>query len=99
MDAPDGMHVDHINGDGLDNRRENLRVCSPMQNLWNSKKQTNTSGFKGVTKRASDKAFIARIRVNYKLISLGSFADPIDAAKAYDAAARAHFGEFARTNF
>lgn len=89
--------IDHINGDQRDNRIANLRVASTAENSRNAKSQAGSSQFKGVS--ASGRRWVARIKSNRKNISLGSFATEVDAAKAYDAAAIVHFGEFARLNF
>ncbi len=98
LQPDDGQVVDHINGDGLDNRRCNLRVCSQMQNLRNSRIRTdNTSGFKGVSPQCN--RWQASISVSGRPIFLGSYATPEDAAAAYDHAARTHFGIFAALNF
>jgi hypothetical protein len=98
MKAPPGLVVDHINGDGLDNRRENLRLCTVGENARNRRKhRNNTSGFTGVYKQGS--RYISRIRVGGKLLHVGSFLCPEDAARARDKAALEHFGEFASLNF
>jgi HNH endonuclease len=92
--------VDHIDGDGLNNRRSNLRLCSQAQNQWNAGKhrRTNsTSKFKGVWK--SGKHWGASICVKRRKIFLGQFGSEESAAYAYDAAARELHGEFARLNF
>lgn len=100
IDAPRGSIVDHANGDTMDNRRSNLRIASHQQNMSNSqRRKTNTSGYKGVQLRCDGKKWLARIQVNKKTIHLGSFETREDAARAYDAAAIQHFGEFARLNF
>lgn len=100
MEFPD---VDHVNRNTLDNRRINLRPCTRSQNCANQKiRSTNTSGFKGVNlkRRSSGQTkWCARISVNYKRIQLGYFLTAKEAARAYDAAALKHFGEFARLNF
>lgn len=104
----EGMHqlltgwalTDHINGDGLDNRRANLRQASHAQNSRNRRKESGTSSiYKGVTWNKKGRRWMARIRVASKFHHLGSFLVEADAARAYDAAAREHFGEFAALNF
>jgi len=96
--ASSGRIVDHINGDPLDNRRANLRFCSLSQNQHNQRlKRDNTSGFKGV--RRDKKRWMARIQLGPERRYLGSFGSAESAARAYDAAALHHFGEFARLNF
>jgi hypothetical protein len=92
--------VDHRDGDGLNNQDENLRVCNSTGNARNaSKRSDNTSGYKGVTLNKWGNKYEAKIRVNGKLIHLGTFSSPIDAAHAYDAAAKEHHGDFASLNF
>lgn len=87
---------DHRNGDGLDNRRQNLRVATKAQNHQNSSKRCdNRSGYKGVGWHTVNKVW--RVRIRRKTIGL--YKDVVEAAKAYDAAAVLLFGEFARTNF
>ena len=97
----DGLEVDHINGDGLDNRKENLRVATHLENSRNRRKhqcKTNTHHpYKGITTR-DGKRWISRIRVGDVRVCLGRFSTPEDAAKAYDEAAEKYFGEFARPN-
>lgn len=99
MNAPPGVQVDHINGDTLDNRRCNLRLCTHKENGHNRKLQGGTSKFKGVTWHKRDRKWQAGIRHNGKQIHLGYFNDDVEAARAYDRAARKYFGEFARVNF
>ena len=98
LECTDGkQHVDHINGNRLDNRRSNLRWATPQQNLFNQKRNCkNTSGFKGVTWSKSKNKFVAQIHHNSKGIFLGHFTDPKDAHEAYCEAAKRLFGEFAR---
>ena len=91
---------DHINGDTLDNQRRNLRPATRSQNGANARiSKRNTSGFKGVSWHKQVKKWVAKIRVNRKLLHLGLFVSAEDAARAYDAAALKYFGEFARLNF
>jgi hypothetical protein len=98
--APVGLVVDHINGDGLDNRRSNLRVCSMVGNIQNSKiRSDNTTGYKGVYYRKSKGKYISGIMQNGKRIYLGSFETAEEAARAYDQKARELFGPLAWLNF
>jgi hypothetical protein len=92
--------TDHINLDGLDNRRANLRPATHAENLRNRGRQTNnSSGFKGVTWNKRSRKWQAQIGVDRGKRYLGNFVDPEDAARAYDLAARDLHGEFARLNF
>ena len=92
--------VDHVNGNGLDNRRSNLRPATPAQNMQNRMRfRTARSQFKGLLWCHRDGRWRARITVIGKRIDLGRFSDERDAALAYDMAARQHFGEFAALNF
>lgn len=90
---------EHKNGNGLDNRRENLRVATNRQNQqgFQTLRLGKSSQFRGVTKHRA--RWKAGIRVNGRLLYLGLFKHEMDAAKAYDCAARQHFGEFAAPNF
>jgi hypothetical protein len=98
--APNDMYVDHIDGDGLNNTRSNLRVCTNAQNQYNSRKPSNnTSGFKGVSWHKRNKKWLARIKVNNKQNNLGYFDSLIEAAQAYDEAAKRYYGTFANLNF
>jgi hypothetical protein len=99
MNAPKLMLVDHINMNGLDNRRVNMRVCSRSQNSQNRIKTRGVSRFKGVTWHKPSKRWTSYIEFHTKKIFVGMFSDEYDAALAYDAAAKIYFGEFARLNF
>ena len=96
-----GQIVDHINGDGLDNRRENLRLCNNTQNMQNARKKKGTiSRYKGVRfcRRVKEKQWRAGITVHGKNIYLGYYLTQEGAALAYNLAAEKHFGEFAKLN-
>jgi hypothetical protein len=91
------VHVDHIDGNGLNNQRSNIRPCSRSENMRNrGAYRNNTSGFKGVFWFARDRRWRARIRVDGKDKHLGFFDDPEAAHEAYCAAAAELHGEFAR---
>ncbi len=99
--VPAGMVADHINHNGLDNRKANLRPVTRAQNNRHTKK-INTkcrSMYKGIYYDRRDGVWCARITCNGKAIYLGSFKDEIEAAKAYDQAAKKYHGEFAGLNF
>lgn len=97
--APAGICVDHANGDTLDNRTPNLRLCTKQQNVQNMKRpRTNTTGYKGVTFYESTGKWVARIRQPDGHLYLGSFSSPERAALAYNEAATRFHGEFARLN-
>lgn len=95
MEAPDGLDVDHANHDTLDNRRANLRVCTRAQNSINSVLRS-PSGYRGVYAKSGK--WCASI-TGARQIHLGTFGSPVDAARAYDDAARRYHGEFAVLNF
>ena len=91
--------IDHINGDGLDNRRENLRIATHAENLRNRPAPiSNTSGYKGVSWDKSRNKWLVSITVNYKKIHLGRYIDIKEAAKAYNNAVLKYFGDFGRLN-
>jgi hypothetical protein len=92
--------VDHINGDGLDNRRANLREATHAENMRNTGvRSDNTSGYKGVHWYKSRKAWQASIKAEGKQLFLGYHSSAESAARAYDAAALELHGEFAGLNF
>jgi hypothetical protein len=100
IEAPDGFLVDHRNGNGLDNRRTNLRVATQSQNMQNRRKRKNTtSKFIGVSFDKEHSKWDARIYHQRKQVFLGRFVNEIEAAKAFDEAAKKYHGEFARLNF
>jgi hypothetical protein len=101
MKPPEGLVVDHINGNTLDNRRSNLRLATKQQNACNMRvnKEGCTSKYRGVGWHKMSKKWAARIMVNGRRIHLGLFNSEVEAAKAYDEAAKKYFGEFARLNF
>lgn len=98
-EAEDGMEVDHINGDPLDNRRENLRVCTHAENLKNRKlNKNNKSGYKGVRWHVKDKKWRAEIQTLGKNIFLGNYSSKEEAAIAYNEMAKKLFKSFANLN-
>lgn len=91
--------IDHINGDGLDNQKSNIRLCNHLQNNANRRKIKNCSSiFKGVCWSKSCNKWVASIACNQKKHHLGCFNSEIDAAKSYDDKALQLYGEFARIN-
>lgn len=98
MNVDDDRQVDHRDGNGLDCRRHNLRVCFRRQNARNRDKQyNNTSGFKGVFR--NHRRWMAKIGHHGSQVYVGTFDTPEEAARAYDARARQLHGEFALLNF
>jgi AP2 domain len=91
------IFAEHKNGNGLDNRRANIRPATAKQNAANTSKQrNNTSGFKGVWWRGNRQKWVAQIVVGGKSVYLGSFSRPQDASREYNAKAIELHGEFAR---
>lgn len=100
LDPPVGMEVDHINGNGLDNRRENIRPCTCSQNQHNTgNRKNNMSGYKGGCFNKKSARWKAQIRIPGKRFYLGQFQTPLEAAIAYDEGVKKYHGEFARLNF
>lgn len=99
MNTQPGEQTDHINHNGLDNRRSNLRICTRGQNLANMQSRTGVSKFKGVSWSKQRRKWITHISLNKKLIYLGCSINEINAAHVYDKKARELFGEYALTNF
>jgi hypothetical protein len=94
------QQIDHIDGNGLNNRRSNLRLCNNHQNQWNCRKKTTGkySAFKGVTRHCIGDLWKCQLMKNRKSVHAKYFKSEIEAARSYDAAAIFHFGEFAATN-
>jgi len=99
LDPPENLLVDHINRDKLDNRRSNLRTCTPLENTRNRMRRSKL-GYKGVSGggKHNPRKYRASIRVNRKQIHLGYFDTTLEAAKAYDLVALREHGEFACIN-
>jgi hypothetical protein len=99
-DTPSHLVCDHINHNGLDNRKQNLRNCTRQQNNFNARPRANsTSRFKGVYWHKGTRKYNAVIHKSGIRKSLGYFTSEVDAAKAYDEAAKKYHGEFAALNF
>jgi len=95
MNTPKEMETDHINGNKLDNRKINLRICTKSENMRNRKKQSNnTSGYKGVFWHHKANRWRAQIVINKKAKHLGLFDTPEEAGKAYREAELKYFGEY-----
>jgi HNH endonuclease/AP2 domain-containing protein len=100
MNPQKGFEVDHINHNKLDNRRENLRICTRSQNQSNNGlSRINTSGFKGVTFHKKTQKWQSQIGIDGKIVYIGLFDTPEKAAHAYDEVAREKHGVFANLNF
>ncbi len=99
LDVDEGMEIDHRNGDGLDNRRQNLRVCTTQQNNFNrTVNKNNKLGIKGVSWHSQTKKFRAQIMCSGERIYIGGFDTAFSADVAYREAEKRYFGEFARIN-
>jgi hypothetical protein len=101
LHPPDNLLVDHINHDGLDNRKANLRLATCAQNSYNRIhfRKRKSSKYTGVSWQKQRKKWIVLISYNCKQKFIGLFEDEIQAAKAYDKAAKKYHGEFASLNF
>jgi AP2 domain. len=94
--CPKGMYVDHINHNGLDNRKKNLRICTNQENLFNSKiSKRNKSGVTGVYFSKDKSKWVADITLNRKTIHLGAFVNKEEAILVRKAAEKKYFGKFA----
>lgn len=99
IEAPDGFELDHIDRNGLNNLRSNLRIATASQNQANKAlSRRNTSGFRGVYWHNAAQKWMAQITVNNKFKYLGLHKEPEQAALAYNKAAKEAFGEFAQLN-
>ena len=96
-DTPLGMNTDHINGNKVDNRKNNLRNATDSQNSFNSYKKGKKNKYKGVYKTKSGR-WAAKIEINYKQKHLGTFDNPECAAKSYNSAAKELHGRYAKLN-
>ena len=102
LNAPEGLFVDHINHNGLDNRKANLRIVTLQQNSWNARpaiKNGKPKKYKGVKWDKDKQKWQAKIYIESKLKHLGYFDNEKEAAKAHDSAAKKHRGEYAFLNF
>jgi len=97
MNAKKGQMVDHENGNGLDNQRDNLRFCTHGQNMAN-RKSSGISKYLGVNWHKRDKRWQVHITTNKRNIPLGYYKDEKEAARIYNKAALKHHGEFANLN-
>ncbi len=97
--VPEGMVIDHINGNGLDNRKVNLRAATIAENGWNSRKRKSKSKYRGVWWQKQLKKWRVEIWFNGNRKHIGYFENVREAAKAYDRAARKYHGQFAALNF
>ena len=99
-EIPEGMEIDHINQDRLDNRIENLRLCYRHQNAWNTKiRFNNKTGVKGLCWNPLTNTWRARVSVNKKTITVGSFVCFEEAKRAVELARISLHGEFANLGY
>ena len=101
LQPPGHLFVDHINHNGLDNRKTNLRLATCAQNTYNriNLRKSKSSKYKGVSWKKQKMKWVVNVRYNCRNKFIGYFKDEIQAAKAYDKAAKKYHGEFASLNF
>ncbi len=96
LEIPLGSECDHINHNGLDNRKSNLRICTHQENMRNMTRHKNSaSGIKGVTWDKSKGKWLVQIQIDKKRKFFGRFVDKAKAIQKYNEMAKKHFGEFA----
>jgi len=99
MNAIEGVSVDHIDGNGLNNQKSNLRICTHQENIMNQKKQENRASiYKGVSFHGQNKNWYAYIKINQKKKHIGCYDTEEEAAEAYNKEAVKLFGRFANLN-
>lgn len=100
MCTPEGMSTDHINGDGLDNRKSNLRICTHKQNMYNvgARRPRNRPGKYVGVEQLPGGSWRARIRPDKRNIHIGCYITEEEAAEAYNRAAIKYYGSFAKLN-
>lgn len=100
LNPDNGVYVDHINGNPLDNRRQNLRLCNKSQNNINRGKRGGTSSiYKGVSLDTTRQKWVAKLKLPNKQVYIGRFENERHAAMAWDIWAREFHGEFFKSNF